>query len=134
MRFKNATGVDTLDFTKKTELANLKSDVDNLDIDNLKNVPSGLNTLKSKVDKLDIGKLETTLVDLSKLSNVVKNDVVEKTEYDELAKKKLIIRIAQKNTTYVKKTIFGTLLPVVVKKESIYQVLLTNQWLHMIKL
>ena len=87
MRFKNATGVDTLDFTKKTELANLKSDVDNLDIDNLKNVPSGLNTLKSKVDKLDIGKLETTLVDLSKLSNVVKNDVVEKTEYDELAKK-----------------------------------------------
>ena len=87
MRFKNATGVDTLDFTKKTDLANLKSDVDNLDIDNLKNVPSGLNTLKSKVDKLDIGKLETTLVDLSKLSNVVKNDVVEKTEYDELAKK-----------------------------------------------
>ena len=34
--------------------------------------------MKSKGDKLDIGKLETTPVDLSKLSNVVKNDVVKK--------------------------------------------------------
>ena len=30
---KNATGVDTLDFAKKTDLANLKFDVDILDID-----------------------------------------------------------------------------------------------------
>ena len=36
--------------------------------------------MKTKVGKLDIGKLETTPIDLSKLSNVVKNDVVEKTE------------------------------------------------------
>ena len=35
----------------------------------------------------DIGKLETTPVDLSKLSNVVKNEVVEQTVYDELLKK-----------------------------------------------
>ena len=34
--------------------------------------------MKSKVDKLDIGRLETTSVELSKLSNVVKNDVVKK--------------------------------------------------------
>ena len=34
--------------------------------------------MKSKVDKLDIGRLETTPVELSKLSNVVKNDVVKK--------------------------------------------------------
>ena len=34
--------------------------------------------MKSKADKLDIGKLETTPVNLSKLSNVVKNDVVKK--------------------------------------------------------
>ena len=39
--------------------------------------------MKSKVDKLDIGKLETTPVDLSKLSNAVKNDVVKKTEYND---------------------------------------------------
>ena len=42
--------------------------------------------MQSKVDKLDIGKLETAPVDLSKLSNVVKN-FVKKTEYDELVKK-----------------------------------------------
>ena len=45
-------------------------------------MPSGLSNLKSKEDKLDIGKLETTPVDLSKLSNVVKNEVVKKTEYN----------------------------------------------------
>ena len=30
-------------------------------------MPSNLSNLKSKVDKLDIGKLQTTLVNLSKL-------------------------------------------------------------------
>ena len=54
---KNSTGLDTSDFTEKTDLANLKSD-----IDKLKHVPSGLFSLKSNVDKLDIGKLETTPV------------------------------------------------------------------------
>ena len=39
---KNATGVDTSDFAKKTDLANLKSDVDKLDIDTLKNLPTTL--------------------------------------------------------------------------------------------
>ena len=72
---------------KKTDLANLKSDVDKLDIDKSKIIPCGLCSLKSKVDKLDIGKLETSPVNLSKLSNVVKNDVVKKTEYDALVKK-----------------------------------------------
>ena len=43
--------------------------------------------MKSKAGKLDIGKLETTPFDLSKLSNVVKNDIVKKTEYNELDKK-----------------------------------------------
>ena len=36
--FKNAAGVDTLKFSKKVDLANLKSDVDKLSIDKLKNV------------------------------------------------------------------------------------------------
>ena len=43
--------------------------------------------MKSKIDKLDIGKSETNPVDLSKLSNVVKNNVDKQTEYDELVKK-----------------------------------------------
>ena len=62
---KNATGVDTFEFAKKVDLA----------------------SLKSEIDKLDIGKLETTSVDLSKLSDAVKNEVVKKTVYDELVKK-----------------------------------------------
>ena len=45
---KNALVVDTLDCVKKTDLANLKSDVDKLDLDKLKNVPSNLDNLKSK--------------------------------------------------------------------------------------
>ena len=36
--FQNAAGVDTSDFSKKNDLSNLKSDVDKLDIDKLKNV------------------------------------------------------------------------------------------------
>ena len=79
---KNATGVDTLSFAKKTDLACLKYDVDKLDIDELTNVPINLNNLKSKVDKLNIGILETTPVDLNKLSNAVKNDVVKKDAYN----------------------------------------------------
>ena len=61
------TGVDTSDLIKKTDFANLKSDVGKLDNDKLKIVSSGLSSLISKVDKLDIGKLETTLVGLIKL-------------------------------------------------------------------
>ena len=37
---KNVTGVDTLKFAKKLDLASLKSSVYKLDIDNLKNVPA----------------------------------------------------------------------------------------------
>ena len=69
---KNAAGVDTLDFAKKTDLANIKSDVDKLEIDKLKSVPSNLSNLKSKVDKLDVDILVPVPVDL------VKSDVVKK--------------------------------------------------------
>ena len=51
----------------------MKSVVDKLDIDKLKNIPSNLNNLKITLDKLDI-----TPIDLSKLRNVVKNDAVKK--------------------------------------------------------
>ena len=62
---KNITHVDTSGFALKTNLA----------------------SLKTKVDKLDIDKLVTVPVDLSKLSNVVKNEVVKKTVYDKLVTK-----------------------------------------------
>ena len=53
---KNISHVDTSSFALKTNLASLKTEVDKLDIDKLVPVPT----------------------DLSKLSNVVKNDVVKK--------------------------------------------------------
>ena len=62
---KNVAHADTSSFALKTNLANLKTEVDKLGIDKLVPVP----------------------VDLSKLSDVVKNDVVKKTEYDELVAK-----------------------------------------------
>ena len=62
---KNISHVDTSSFALKTNLANLKTEVDKLDIDKLATVP----------------------VDLSKLSNVVKNDVVKKTMNDKLVAK-----------------------------------------------
>ena len=52
-----------------------------------------LSNLSSKLDKLHIGELETTLRDLSKLSYALKNDVVKKTEYDELIKKSMLFRL-----------------------------------------
>ena len=41
------------------------------------NVPTNLSNLKSKVDKLDVDKQVPVPVDLSKLSDVVKNDAVK---------------------------------------------------------
>ena len=69
-------------FLKKVDLANLKSNVDKLDIDKLKNVLTNLNNLKSKVNKLDVDKLVPDPVDICKLSHVVKNDVVKKDIYN----------------------------------------------------
>ena len=63
-RFKKCNRVDTSSFTKRIDLANLKSDVDKLDIDKLENVPSGLISLKSNADKLDVDKLVPVIVDL----------------------------------------------------------------------
>ena len=53
----------------------------------MKNVPSNLSNLKSKEDNLDVDKLIPVPVELSKLSDVVKNDLFKTTEFDELFKK-----------------------------------------------
>ena len=48
----------------------------------MKNVPSNLSNSKSKVDQLDVHKLVPFPVDLSKLSDVVKKNIVEKDVYN----------------------------------------------------
>ena len=75
---KNITHVDTSSFALRTNLSNLKTEVDKLDIDKLKSLPNDLSNLKTKVDKLDIDKLTPVPKNLSKLSNVVNNEVVKK--------------------------------------------------------
>ena len=45
---KNGTGVDISDVSKNANLVNLKSDVDKLHIDRLKNLPSNLSNSKNK--------------------------------------------------------------------------------------
>ena len=57
---KNTTHVDVSSYATKTNLAALKTEVDKIDTDKLKIVPA----------------------DLAKLTNVVKNDVVKKTDYN----------------------------------------------------
>ena len=56
---KNITHVDVSSYATKTNLA----------------------ALQTEVDQIDTDKLKTTPADLAKLSNVVKNDVVKKTDY-----------------------------------------------------
>ena len=56
----NITHVDVSSFASKTNLAALKTEVDNIDAD----------------------KLKTTPADLAKLTNAIENDVVKKTDYN----------------------------------------------------
>ena len=79
---KNVTHVDTSSFALKTNLASLKTEVDKLDIDKLVPVP----------------------VDLSKFSDVVKNNVLKKAVYDKLVDKVKNINIGE----FVLKTKYQT--------------------------
>ena len=77
---KNISHVDTSSFALKTNLA----------------------TLKTEVEKLDIDKLVPVATDFSKLSNVVKNDVVKKDD-------KLVTKVNNINTSdFVLKTKYDT--------------------------
>ena len=76
---KNITHIDTSSFALKTNLANLKSEVDKLDIDKLKPIPTHL----------------------SKLSDVVKNHVAKKSDYN-----KLVTKVD--NIDNIKKTDYNT--------------------------
>ena len=73
------------DMNVKADLSNheTKTDLKNVSHVNVSSfaLKSNLASLKTEVDKLDIDKLVPAPVDLSKLSDVVKNDVVKKTEY-----------------------------------------------------
>ena len=75
-------------------------------MDKLGSLPNNLSILKTKVNKLDIDKLTPVPTDLSKLSDVVKNEVVKKTEY--IAKIKNIEDKIPDISNLVSKTILNT--------------------------
>ena len=74
--------VDLSIYATKTDLKNIS----HIDV-SIYALKSNLAILKTEVDKPDIDKLTLVSNDLAKLSNVVKNDVVKKTEYDKLVAK-----------------------------------------------
>ena len=71
---------------KEDNLASLKSNVGELEIDKLKNVSSSLHRLKGKVYELDFNELATAPVYFKKSSNAVDKNVAKKDVYDELLK------------------------------------------------
>ena len=70
---------DLSNYATKTDLKN----VSHVDVSSFA-LKSNLASLRTEVDKIDADKLKIVPVDLAKLSNVVKNDVVKKTEYNKL--------------------------------------------------
>ena len=69
--------LDLTNYATKTDLKNIT----HLDVSSFAS-KTNLAALKTEVDKIDADKLKTVPVDLAKLSNVVNNDVVKKTDYN----------------------------------------------------
>ena len=99
--------IDLSNYATKKDI----NDIPHLDTSNFA-LKTNLANLKTEVDKLDIGKLATVPVDLSKLSNVVKTDVVKKTVHD-----KLVAKVNNIDTSgLVKKTNYDTKITELEKK------------------
>ena len=91
--------IDLSNYATKTDIENI-SHVDTSSFA----LKTNLASLKTEVDKLDIDKIVSVLVDLSKLSDAVKNDVVKKVVYD-----KLVAKVNNIDTsTFVLKTKYQT--------------------------
>ena len=79
------------DINVKVDLSNYaaKADIKNISYvdSSISALKSNLVSIKTEVDKLNIDKLVPVPVDLSKISDVVKNDVVKKIMYEKLVSK-----------------------------------------------
>ena len=98
---KNVTHIDTSSFALKTNLASLKTEVDELDIDKLAPVPFDLSEL-SDVVKNNLAKKAVYDKLVAKVNNIDTNDFVLKTKYqtDKTELEKKIPDV----TDFVKKT------------------------------
>ena len=79
------------DINVKVDLSNYATKIDIKNISHIDTssfaLKSNLASLETKVDQLGTDKLMPVPVDLSNLSDIVKNDVVKKTAYDKLVAK-----------------------------------------------
>ena len=69
--------LDLTNYATKTDL----KDITHVDVSSFAS-KTNLAALKTEVGKIDVDKLKTTPTDLERLSNLVKNDVVKKTDYN----------------------------------------------------
>ena len=69
-----------LDFTNYATKTNLKN-ITHVDVSSFAS-KTNLAALKTEMDKIDADKLKATPIDLDRLSNLVKNDVVKKADYN----------------------------------------------------
>ena len=74
--------IDLSNYARKTDIKNIS----HIDTSSFA-LKSNLASLKTEIDKLDIIILGPAPVDLSKLSEIVKNDLVKKSVYDKLVAK-----------------------------------------------
>ena len=96
--------VDVSNYATKTDIKNI-SHVDTSSFE----LKTNLATLKAEVGKLDIDKLMPVPTDLSKLSDVVKNDGIKKDVYDKLPAKVNTIPLNNIDTSkFVLKTKYDT--------------------------
>ena len=67
---EHAKSTDTPDLAAKKDFIALKAEFDQQEINKLVNDPINLNNIKTNVDKLDVGELKTVPKDIKKLSDV----------------------------------------------------------------
>ena len=102
---KNISHIDTSCFALKTNLATLKTEVDKLDVDKLVPVPVDLSKLSDFV-KNDIGKKDVYNKLVAKVDNINISGLVLKTKYN-TDKTKLENKIPD-TSGFVKKTYYNT--------------------------
>ena len=89
----------------------MKAEFGKPDIIKLVIFPTSLNNLKTKVNSLVVGELKTLPINLKKLSNVVKNEVVKNTKFNRLVNNRKVNKLDKKipyMTTLIHINVYNT--------------------------
>ena len=135
-RFKKVTDVDTSGFAKKSDLASLKSDVDEIDTNKLKTVPIDLSTLSTVVDNDAVKEtvynqsltlMSLTLMDVLKTQHNTDKSCLKK-RIDDTTKKypeiKFLVKAVKKRTNIYIKLFFSY--PILLDFSNLFQIFLSR--------